>query len=168
MKNAFVIGCNGSLGKVVCALINDSKEFEFSNGIGYDNRKTSFKNTALNSVKDLKAHDSWLLTKDVFIDVSDSQATMDVLPFAMKHEIPMVIISAGFTLGKKAVIKAAARKIAIFVLDKKTLLAQERNIHLVLLAASYIIKQQDQIKEQTNIGQQSDPYIYTLRDLLNE
>lgn len=168
MKNAFVVGCNGAIGKAICDLINDSKEFEFSNGIGYDNQQISFKNTALSSVEDLKTHDAWLLTKDVFIDASNSQATMDVLPFAMKHEIPMVIISAGFTPGKKAVIKAAARKIPIFVLDKKTLNAKETNMGLVLLAASYIIKQQDKVKEQTNIGQQADPYIYTLKDLLKK
>lgn len=166
MINAFVVGCNGTIGKAICDLINNSKEFTFSNGIGYDNLHTSYKNTGLSSVKDLEAHASWLLTKDVFIDASDSQATMDVLPFAVRYEIPMVIInSAYFTSGKKAVIKGAARKIPIIVLDKKMLKAEERNMQLVLHAVNYIIKQQNQIREQSDMGQQVEYYIYTVEDM---
>lgn len=153
-KNAFIIGCNNERGKAIRDLIEKSNDFEFYKGIGYDNREKPL--IALSSILtkplDLKLYESCIAKKDVFIDVSNPRATMDVLPLAVKHKIPMVIAVADFTDGQNMFITGASRYIPIFMLDD---MAIKSDISLTLGAARFLM-------------QQTEPRIYTMDDLFNE
>lgn len=153
-KNAFVIGCNSERGKVICDLINSSDDLEFTKGIGYDNRNMPLiaVSSILTKPSDLKLYESCIAKKDVFIDVSDSETTMSVLQFAFKYAIPMVIAHDDFTLGQKACIKGASRRIPVFMLND---VAIKSNISIAFDAARFIM-------------QQAEPGIYTMDDLFNE
>lgn len=153
-KNAFVIGCNSERGKAICDLINNSDDFEFRKGIGYDNREKPnvAVSTILTKPSDLKLYDSCIAKKDVIIDVSNPKATMDILPFATKHRIPMVIGITGFTSGQEIFINVASHTIPIFMLDD---VAIRSDISTVLDAARFIIR---------NTG----PRIYKMYDMFTE
>lgn len=153
-KNAFIIGCNNERGKAIRDLIEKSNDFELYKGIGYDNREKPL--IALSSILtkplDLKLYESCISKKDVIIDVSNPEATMDVLPLAVKYKIPMVIAVTNFTDGQDMFITGASRHIPIFMLDD---IAIKSDISLTLGAARFLMRQ-------------TEPGIYKIYDMFNE
>ena len=109
MLNAYVVGCNGRMGKILCNMIKNSSEINVIGG--YDSKHgpeiddPSFK--VSNTTIDLE-------NVDVVIDFSRPSATMKAIEAAVEYNVPMVIATTGFTVDQEAIIEEAAQLIPIF------------------------------------------------------
>lgn len=98
-KTVFVVGgFNGKMGTCVRNLINKCKDLQ---------------SDALCATY-LQMIDTSIRYSDVIIDFSHPDATMIVLPSAVKQNIPMVIATTGFNSEQLAQIEEAAKVIPIF------------------------------------------------------
>ena len=107
-KNVFVVGSNGKMGRIVCNLIKASSDLEPFAGFDHDWPSECVKRSYWQYV------DGCLDDIDVIIDFSHPDATMSVLPFAVKSSIPMVIATTGFEDKQVKRIEEAATVIPIF------------------------------------------------------
>lgn len=86
-KKVLVSGCNGHMGKIVRRLIEQSDLFEFQ--YGFDKE---ISNNCFTNLDDIPESNM----PDIIIDFSAPEATMQLLPFAEKFNIPIVIATTGF------------------------------------------------------------------------
>lgn len=131
-KNAFVVGCNGKMGRIVRTLIAESSDMDTT--AGFDQVQGGVIGTYC--ANDLSScADAIFNGRDVVIDFSRPDATMKILPYAVQYRIPMVIATTGFTDDQEATIRGAARSIPIFK-SSNMALSTKRFISLVKYAAS--------------------------------
>ncbi|MBO5478914.1 MAG: 4-hydroxy-tetrahydrodipicolinate reductase [Clostridia bacterium] len=107
-KNVFVVGCNGRMGKLVCDLIQKSKELTVAYGFDMNTDSESGINVYCHPITSLPC------PTDVIIDFSRPDATMEILPLAVDRMVPMVIATTGFTDLQEESIKDYAKLIPIF------------------------------------------------------
>ena len=89
MLKILLSGCNGKMGQVVNDLVKDSDEFTIC--CGFDkNISTNFKVPVFTKLEDINE------IPDIIIDFSIPIATLNILDFAIKNNIPMVIATTGF------------------------------------------------------------------------
>lgn len=131
-KNAFLIGCNGKMGRIVRDLANKSDDLEVTSG--YDQYCDD--NFPAYYYEELVVHHyNAFCRRDGIIDFSRPEATMKILPYAVQYQIPMVIATTGFTHEQEETIKGAARSIPIFK-SSNMALSTKRFISLVKHAAA--------------------------------
>lgn len=106
-KNVFVVGFSGKMGNCVRRLLEECDDLQF------DKPFCSSKNY-LQSIDIALRYDIAFRYTDVIIDFSHPDATMSVLPFAVKSSIPMVIATTGFEDEQVKRIEEAATVIPIF------------------------------------------------------
>ena len=97
MLKILLSGCNGKMGQVVNDLVKDSDEFTIC--CGFDkNISTNFKVPVFTKLEDINE------IPDIIIDFSIPIATLNILDFAIKNNIPMVIATTGFSSSQEEII----------------------------------------------------------------
>ena len=107
MLNVLVNGCNGKMGNVVCDLINENENMQVVAGfdrVRYsDSQFPIFTDIAEITIK-----------PDVIIDFSLPIATLNILEYASKNNVPIVIATTGFTKEQEEKIEEYSKIIPIF------------------------------------------------------
>ena len=107
MLEVLVNGCNGKMGQVVCDLIEQNENLVIK--AGFDKFVTGeFAFPVYNKIEDIKEK------PDVIIDFSIPIATLNILEYANKNNVPIVIATTGFTKEQEDKIKEYSKNIPIF------------------------------------------------------
>lgn len=104
--NILLNGATGRMGKEVIKRVDEEKDLNITCGVGIggDNEKFPiYENT--NDVKE---------KVDVIIDFSIPKASLNILEYARKNKIPIVIATTGFSDEELKVIKEASEEIPVF------------------------------------------------------
>ena len=108
-KKLIVVGVTGRMGEIVCDLISKSKDFEASCGLNATSYKWHHEVSTYNYAEYLLYEKS-----NGVIDFSRPEATLEVLPYAVRFKLPMVIGTTKFTAEQAAIIEEASKEIPIF------------------------------------------------------
>lgn len=108
-KKVLVSGCNGHMGQIVCRLVDQSENLSVL--YGFD--KSTWEFSDFFPCVNLEDIDEEQLP-DIIIDFSAPEATMQLLNFAQKYNIPIVIATTGFSEEENKKILDAADYIPIF------------------------------------------------------
>lgn len=107
MIKVLINGCNGRMGQVLCSEIDKFENLLLTCGFDInDIGKNSF--PVYSNVNNI------LETPDVIVDFSIPIATLNILDYAVKNKIAMVIATTGFTDAEQHKIEEAAKIIPIF------------------------------------------------------
>jgi 4-hydroxy-tetrahydrodipicolinate reductase len=107
MIKVLINGCNGRMGKVLVDEISRFPNLELSCGFDIsDDGKNTF--PVYSDIKDIKEK------PDVIVDFSVPVATFNILNYAVKEHIPVVIATTGFTSEQLEEIKVSSTLIPIF------------------------------------------------------
>lgn len=107
MLEVLVNGCNGKMGQVVCDLIEQNENLVIK--AGFDKFVTGeFAFPVYNKIEDIKEK------PDVIIDFSIPIATLNILEYANKNNVPIVIATTGFTKEQESKIKEYSKNTPIF------------------------------------------------------
>ena len=107
MLKILLSGCNGKMGHVIVDLVNKSKNFTIC--CGFD--KDISNNLGFPVFSDVKAID---IKPDIIIDFSIPIASLNILDFAVKNNIPIVIATTGFSKEQEDIIVNASKQIPVF------------------------------------------------------
>ena len=114
MVNVLINGCGGRMGKELLNQITFSENYSFF--FGFDRNS---------SIEDIPG------TPDVIIDFSTPDACLNILDYAKKNKIPMVIATTGFNNDELKLIEAASKEIPIF---KSSNMSYETNLVISLVS----------------------------------
>ena len=107
MLEVLVNGCNGKMGQVVCDLIEQNENLVLK--AGFDKNITGeFAFPVFDKIEDIKEK------PDVIIDFSIPIATLNILEYASKNNVPIVIATTGFTKEQEENIEEYSKIIPIF------------------------------------------------------
>ncbi len=106
MINILLSGACGKMGKAVAACAENDSELKIIAGVDRAEALCGF--PIFNSFSDVT------VTPDVIIDFSNVSVLDDLLEYATKNSIPVIIATTGYNERQIADIKAAATKIPIF------------------------------------------------------
>lgn len=105
-----VNGYNGHMGQILKNMIKNDSVLELVAGVS-----RSAKNGDLDSdVKLFSNFNDVNVDVDIIIDFSNHSTTSDMISFALKNNIPLVIATTGHTEEEKQLINDASKKIPIF------------------------------------------------------
>ena len=107
MLKILLSGCNGKMGHVIVDLVSKSDNFTIC--CGFD--KDIFNNLGFPVFSDVKDID---IKPDVIIDFSIPIASLNILDFAVKNNIPIVIATTGFSKEQEDIIVNASKQIPVF------------------------------------------------------
>lgn len=108
-KKVLVSGCNGHMGQILCRVIDQNENFK----VQYAFDKTAWELPNYCVCTNLDDIDETNLP-DIIIDFSAPEATMQLLEFAKKYSIPVVIATTGFTESQNENILNSSTEIPIF------------------------------------------------------
>ena len=107
MLEVLVNGCNGKMGQVVCDLIEQNENLVLK--AGFDKNITGeFAFPVFDKIENIKEK------PDVIIDFSIPIATLNILEYASKNNVPIVIATTGFTKEQEEKIEEYSKIIPIF------------------------------------------------------
>ena len=106
MIKVLVNGCNGKMGKIVCEIIRRTDDLELCCGFDIKNEENKF--PVFSKIEDIN------IKPDVIIDFSVPESTLNILKYAEKNNIPIVIATTGFSEEEEKTIKKSAENIPIF------------------------------------------------------
>ncbi len=106
MINVMVNGCNGKMGHVVCDLVKQDETLCLQSG--FDKFASDSDFPTYTDIADIKE------IPNVIIDFSLPEATLNILNFASKNNIPVVIATTGFSEEQENLIKEYSKKFPIF------------------------------------------------------
>lgn len=107
MLEVLVNGCNGKMGQVVCDLVEKDKELLLK--CGFDKENTGeFAFPVYTNINEITEK------PDVIIDFSIPIATFNILEYAKKNKVPVVIATTGFTEEQENLIKEYSKDFPIF------------------------------------------------------
>ena len=107
MIEVMVNGCNGKMGQIVCDLIEQNSNVVLK--CGFDKNITGeFAFPVYNKLENIPEK------PDVIIDFSIPIATLNILEYANKNNIPIVIATTGFTAEQEKIIQNYSKQIPIF------------------------------------------------------
>ncbi len=107
MINVLINGCNGKMGQELASLIHNSPSFILIGGIDKNHSKQ-------NSFKVFTQFSQIPKKPDVIIDFSNPSGTFNILDFARRNKIPLVIATTGFTPEQNNKISIISKYIPIF------------------------------------------------------
>ncbi len=107
MINIFVNGCNGRMGRTVISQIENFDNLNLVGGFDINKDETSTF-PIFNDFKDID------VKIDVIVDFSYITMTLDMLEYASKNHIPIVIATTGFTAEQENMIKEYSKNLPIF------------------------------------------------------
>ena len=107
MLKILLSGCNGKMGHVIVDLVSKSDNFTICCGFDKDiSNNLDF--PVFSDVKDID------IKPDVIIDFSIPIASLNILDFAVKNNIPIVIATTGFSKEQEDIIVNASKQIPVF------------------------------------------------------
>lgn len=107
MLEVLVNGCNGKMGQVVCDLVEKDENLLLK--CGFDKENTGeFAFPVYTNINEITEK------PDVIIDFSIPIATFNILEYAKKNKIPVVIATTGFTEEQENLIKEFSKDFPIF------------------------------------------------------
>lgn len=107
MLEVMVNGCNGKMGQIVCDLVEQNENLVLK--CGFDKNITGeFAFPVYNKIEDM------IEKPDVIVDFSVPIATCQILPYAVKNHIPIVIATTGFSPEEEKLIEEYSKEIPIF------------------------------------------------------
>ena len=106
MKNLLICGINGAMGKHV---YNASQKHQFNVVCGIDKQIAGSTECPV-----YKSFDEVRDLIDVIIDFSSPDALKEILPFALKNEVPLVLGTTGYSEEDENIIFNASKNIPIF------------------------------------------------------
>ena len=107
MLEIMVNGCSGKMGQVVCDLIEQDNDLVLK--AGFDKFVTGeFAFPVFNKISDITEK------PDVIVDFSVPSATLNILEYAAKNNVPVVIATTGFSSDEEEKIKEYSKQIPIF------------------------------------------------------
>lgn len=107
MIKVLINGCNGRMGQVLVNEIDRFPELLLSSGFDvYDEGKNTF--PVYSKIEDIKEK------PDVIIDFSIPVSTFNILNYAVKNKVPVVIATTGFSKEELEEIKVSSTLIPIF------------------------------------------------------
>lgn len=99
-------GCNGAMGQVITRLAKEDPEVTIVAGIDInDNKENGYP-----VFTDMEACD---VCADVIVDFSVAKAVDQVIDYAVKRQIPLVLCTTGLSEEQLAKVEAASKKVAI-------------------------------------------------------
>ena len=107
MIKVLVNGCNGKMGQIVCELLDKSEIFTVLCGVD-KNLSIENKFVVFDDVSKIEEK------PDVIIDFCIPIATINILDYATKNNIPIVIATTGFSDEQNNFIENCSKKIPIF------------------------------------------------------
>ena len=106
MLKVLINGINGRMGQEVLKSVNNSSDFEICCGVDTISSDSNFPiYTDTDSIKG---------NPDIIIDFSIPEATMNILEYASKNSIPVVVATTGFSEEQLEVIKNYSKSLPIF------------------------------------------------------
>lgn len=111
--NILLSGINGFMGKEVVKIINANNDLNLVGGVDVN----ADENSAFTCVKTFNDAEKTILPNakvDCIIDFSHHLATNDLINFAVKNNIPLILATTGQTEEEKQVIMNAAKSIPLF------------------------------------------------------
>lgn len=107
MLEVMVNGCNGKMGQIVCDLVEQNENLVLK--CGFDKEVTGeFAFPVFNKIEDITEK------PDVIIDFSVPFATLNILDYAAKNKVPIVIATTGFSEDEEKIISEYSKQIPIF------------------------------------------------------
>lgn len=107
MLEVMVNGCNGKMGQIVCDLVEQNENLILKSG--FDKEVTGeFVFPVFNKIEDITEK------PDVIIDFSVPIATLNILKYAVKNKVPIVIATTGFSEDEEKIILEYSKQIPIF------------------------------------------------------
>lgn len=107
MIKVLINGCNGKMGQEVAKIVNVDNDCVLLGGVDKENTG-EYTFPVYTNYEDIKE------TPDIIIDFSVPVATMNILKYAKREHVPVVIATTGFTEEQNAEIKEFAKEIPIF------------------------------------------------------
>ena len=104
--NILLNGATGRMGKEVIKKIAEEKDLNITCGVGIGENNEKF--PIYENTKDIEEK------VDVIIDFSIPKASLNILEYARKNKIPIVIATTGFSDEELKVIKEASEEIPVF------------------------------------------------------
>ena len=105
MVKILINGCNGKMGNIVSELAKQDDELEVIGGFDISTREDDY--PIFTNINDID------VIPDVIVDFSVPKATFNILEYAKKNKIPVVIATTGFTDEENKKIKECAKEIPI-------------------------------------------------------
>ena len=107
MTNVFVNGCNGRMGRTVISQIENFENLHLVGG--FDTKQDDAANfPVFYNLDDIN------VKIDVIVDFSYITGTLNILEYANRHNIPVVIATTGFSKEQEEKIKEYSKNIPIF------------------------------------------------------
>lgn len=107
MLEIMVNGCSGKMGQVVCDLIEQDNDLVLK--AGFDKFVTGeFAFPVFSEISEITEK------PDVIVDFSVPSATLNILEYAAKNNVPVVIATTGFSSDEEEKIKEYSKQIPIF------------------------------------------------------
>lgn len=107
MTNIILSGCNGKMGKVITACVNENDDCRIVAGVDINTEALS-NYPVYSSFSEIKEN------ADVIIDFSHPSVLNDLLQFAKEKKLPLVLATTGFSASQTEQIKAVANEIPLF------------------------------------------------------
>lgn len=107
MINIFINGCNGKMGQEVAKLVDKNKNMVLVGGFDKEN-------TGLLTFPVFTDINNITVKPDVIIDFSIPKASLKILEYAKKENIPTVIATTGFSEKELNLIKDFSKDVPIF------------------------------------------------------
>ena len=104
--NILLNGATGRMGKEVIKKVAEEKDLNITCGVGIGENNEKF--PIYENTKDIEEK------VDVIIDFSITKASLNILEYARKNKIPIVIATTGFSDEELKVIKEASEEIPVF------------------------------------------------------
>ena len=107
MLEVLVNGCNGKMGQVVCDLVEKDENLLLK--CGFDIKNTGeFTFPVYTNINEI------IEKPDVIIDFSVPISTLNILKYAKKYKVPIVIATTGFSEEEENLIKEYSKEFPIF------------------------------------------------------
>ena len=107
MTNIILSGCNGKMGKVITACVNNNNDCRIVAGVDINT-------DVLSSYPVYSSFSQITEDADVIIDFSHPSVLNDLLSFAKAKKLPLVLATTGFSASQTKQIKATANDIPLF------------------------------------------------------
>lgn len=107
MINILMSGCNGKMGQVISQAVSEHDDLRIS--AGYDiNDSLPNDYPVFTNLKEVN------VKVDVVIDFSNPDALGNIVEYAVKNKIPLVMATTGLSSAQKSTLETASKKIPVF------------------------------------------------------
>jgi 4-hydroxy-tetrahydrodipicolinate reductase len=107
MINILMSGCNGKMGQVISRLASENEDYQIAAGFDLNN-------TINNPYPVFTNLNDCTIKVDVIIDFSNPAALENLLKYATKNTIPIVVATTGLTQANISMLETASKKIPVF------------------------------------------------------